>query len=81
MTNAAICRECPHPKTNRKPWLYRHTCIHCVEEFAERHRTETGHAVELNIICIDNILIKRPDTRTNRITARKGWRHGLGQSH
>ena len=72
-SHVAICRQCSNPKTNQKPWVHKESCGECVEDFAERHHQETGHQVELNTICIDNILVKRPDTRTNRITGKRGW--------
>ena len=71
--NTAVCRSCDHPRYPGKPWLFRHTCTHCVEDFATRHRAETGHQVELNIITIERIR-RRPDTRTtNLITRKNGW--------
>ena len=76
--NRATCWDCHHPRTNRKPWTVRSECQECVQDFAERHRHETGHNVELTIITIENVRTRLSlpavaRIAAARIAARFGW--------
>jgi hypothetical protein len=68
MSHLVSCKTC-RDEGRKSRW--EQTCELCAETFAHKHRTETGHHVELTVTSSEERL--PADSRTVRMLGRPRW--------